>query len=223
MASQGMGSLSNSSREAQVHGLRRTSAPLDSSQHSTEGALLSLAFLGCFAPFGGITSPSSTSCIFLFLFKSRLGSSPIAVTGRGEGTWVLGTSFEDGPLILLASRPFKLVLYFRSIPSSLSSKLVSIQAIINLGEWIAENLSKSASESESSIGFSSTSPSSWRWNWLISALRDKCVEAISSLGAATSWGTRRMGSSTGGRSLRAKNPGLETSMRASLGSPALIA
>ena len=173
----------------------RTLAPLDSSRLSTEGALLSLAFLGCFAPFGGITSPFSTSCTFLFLFKSRLGSSPTAVIGRGgggrlRGTWVLGTFLEADPLFLLASRPFKLVLYFKSMPPSSSFELASTRATINLGEWAAENLSKSASESESSTGLSGTSPSSSRWNWSILTLRDKGVEVISSLGVATSWGTR---------------------------------
>ena len=121
---------------------RHILAPLDSSWLSTEGALLSLTFLGCFVPFEGITSPSSTSCTFLFLFKSGLESSPTAVTGIGEGgrlkgTWVLGTSLEANPLFLLASRPFMLVLYFKSIPPS-SSELVSTQATINLGEWRSE-------------------------------------------------------------------------------------
>ena len=205
-----------------------SSAPLDSSRLSTERALLSLTFLGRFASFGGITSPSSTSYTFLFLFKSRLGSIPTSVIGRGgggrlRGTWVLGTSLEVDPLFLLASKPFKLVLCFKSIPPSSSSELVSTRATINLREWVVENLSKSALEFESSTGLFGTSRSSWRWNWLISASRDKGVEAISSLGAATSWGMHWMGSSTGGSSLRAKNSGLEMSMRANLESPALIA
>ena len=193
-----------------------------------EGAFLSLTFLGCFALFDGITSPSSTSCTFLFFFKSGLGSNPTAVIGRGgggklEGTWVFGTSLEADPLFLLASRPFRLVLYFRSIPPSSSSKLVSTQETINLEEWVAENLSKLASESESSTDLFGTSPSSSRWNWLISALTDKGVEAVSSLRVAISWRTRWMGNSTGRRSLQAKNLGLETSIYARLGSPALIA
>ena len=147
-------------------------------------------FLGCFAPFGGITSPSFTSCTFLFLFNLGLRSSPTMVTRRGGGgrlggTWVLGTSLEADPLFLLARRPFRLVLCFKSIPLS-SSKLVSTRATINLEEWAAENLSKLASEFESSTSLFGTSPSSSRWNWSILASRDKGVEAISSLKEATS-------------------------------------
>ena len=102
VASQGMGAPPNSSRKAYVRGPRRALAPV-SSLISTEGARLSLTFLGCFAPFGGIISPSSPSCAFLFFFKSGQGSSPSTATrggggGRLGGTWVLGTSFEVDPL-----------------------------------------------------------------------------------------------------------------------------
>ena len=156
MASQGKGAPSNSSRRAQVCTPQRTLAPLDFSRLSMEGALLSLTFLGCFSPFRGITSPSSTSCTFLFLLKSRLGSNHTAVIGKGGrgrlgGAWVLGTSLEADPLFLLTSRPFRLVICLKSIPLS-SSELVSTQETINLGEWAAKNLSKSALEFESSIG-----------------------------------------------------------------------
>ena len=114
-----------------MHGPRHASAPV-SSLLSTEGTHLSLTFFSCFAPFGGIISPSSPSCAFLFFFKSGQGSNPSTVTGGGgggrlEGTLVLGNSFEGDPLFRLANKPFKVDLYFKSIPSS-SSELVSTQA-----------------------------------------------------------------------------------------------
>ena len=166
VASQGMGAPSISSQEAQV---RTLLAPLDSSRLSTKGVLLSLAFFGCFASFGGITSPYSTSCTFLFLFKSGLGSSPTTVTGRWEGvrlrgTWVLGKSLKVDSLFMLASRPFRLVLCFKSMLHSSSSELVSTRVTINLGVWAVEKLSKLASESKSSTDLSDTSPLSSRWN-----------------------------------------------------------
>lgn len=132
MASQGMGAPPTPNRGAHMHNPRCASAPV-SSLLSTKGAYLSLTFLGCFAPFGGIISPSSPSYAFLFFFfKSRQGSSPSAVIkggggGRLEGTLVLGNSFEGDPLFRLANKPFKVDLYFKSIPSS-SSELVSTQA-----------------------------------------------------------------------------------------------
>ena len=137
VASQGMGAPPNSSRRTHVRDPRHASA-LISSLLSTEGGRLSLTFLSYFAPFRGIISPSSPSCAFLFFFKSGQGSNPSTVTGGGgggrlEGTWVLGTSFKGDPLFRLANRPFKVDLYFKSIPSS-SSELVSTRATINLKE-----------------------------------------------------------------------------------------
>ena len=64
--------------------------------------------------------------------------------------------------------------------------------------------------------------SSW-WNWSISASRDRREEAVSSFGAATSQGGQWRGNSTSGRSSQARKSGMETSIRASQGSPALIA
>ena len=141
---------------------------------------MSLAFSGCFAPFGGIISPSSTSCTFLYLFEPRLESSPTTVTGRGggrrlRGTWVLGTFLEADPLFLLASRPFRLVLCFKSTPPSSSFELASTQATINIGLRVRELY-------RPFWHFTSSS----RWNWSILTSRDKGVEAVSSLGAATS-------------------------------------
>ena len=67
-----------------MRGPRHISIPV-SSLLSAEGASLSLAFLGCFVPVLGITSPSSASGTFLFFFKSGLGSNSTVVTGGGGG------------------------------------------------------------------------------------------------------------------------------------------
>ena len=57
----------------------------------------------------------------------------------------------------------------------------------------------------------------------MSASREKHEEAVSYLGEATSLGECGRGSSTGGRSLWAKKPSRETSIRWILGFPAFIA
>ena len=223
VASQEMGAPSISSRGDQVRCPRRTTT---SSWLSTNLALLSLsslAFFCCLTPFWGPTSSSSKSSTIFFLLKFGLAYNPRLVGGGGRGgrlarTCTLGTSLEVGPLFLLGIRPFKPDLCFKSMPSSSTSWLISIWATINLGECAAENWSRSASESESSIGLVGTSPSSLKRNWSILASRDEWVESISSLGVATLWRTCWMG----GRSLRAKNLGLETSIRANLGLPTLI-
>ena len=70
------------------------------------------------------------------------------------------------------------------------------------------------------LGFSHSS----KWNFSISSSSDRRDEAISSSGIATT--SERIcgsGSATSGRSSRAKKFGCEMSIRANLGSPALIA
>ena len=224
VTSQEMEAPSNSSRGDQVRCPLRTTA---SSRLSIDLALLSLgslAFFCCLA-YWGSTSPSSKSSTDLFLLRFGLACN-LRSMGRGGGegrlarTCTLGASLKDCPLFLLAIRPFKPDLYFRSMPSSSISWLVSIQVTINLRECAAENRSRSASESDNSDGLVGTSPSSLKRKWSISASRDEWVESISSLGA---WRTRWVGGWTGGKSLRAKNPSLETSIRANLEFPALIA
>ena len=144
----------------------RTSALTGSSLLSVKEARLSLAFLGCFAPFRGTTSLSSTSCTFLFFFKSRQGNSSIKVTGRGQGggrltgTWDLGTSLDNPSLFLIVRRPFSHFLELMFISAS-SSELGSTWAIMSLGEWAVDYLSNSSSESGSwIIGFALSSLSS---------------------------------------------------------------
>ena len=130
-------------------------APTGFSLLSTEEARLSLALFGCFAPFGGTTSPSSTSYTFLFFFTSRQGSTPTVVTGRGGGGEI-GRNLGLGDL--LGRCPF--------VPPSKealqSSPRVDVRLLIFLGttiyasdyeprEWVAECLSNSSSESGSWI------------------------------------------------------------------------
>ena len=134
----------------------------------------------------------------------------------------MGTSFDKDPLFLLAMRSFKPFLGFNAIPSSFF-KVVSTCAITSPGEWAAEDLLSSPSEFETSTGLPSASSSFSKRNWSISASKEKLEEVVSSLEIATSKGEHWKGSSTGGRSLWAKEPGTETSMRANLGSPAFIA
>ena len=86
-----------------------------------------------------------------------------------------------------------------------------------------------------STGFSDSPTSSTKRNWSISSSKDSRKEVVSSSAATgasrgtcckgiTSWGgICWTGSLTGGRSLRAKKVGLDTSMRCILGSPALMA
>ena len=187
--SHGMVAPSSSSWGAQVCYYRHTSVSIGSSLLSTEEACLSLAFLGCFDPFEGTTSPSSTSCTFLFFFKSGQGSGSTVVIGRGGGrlaeTWDLGISLDNPPLFLLVRRPFSPFLGLISISSS-SSELGSIQATMSLREWAAECLSKSSSEFGSwIIGSAHSSLSFSKWNWSISTSSDRCEESVSSLGIAT--------------------------------------
>ena len=164
---------------------------------------------------------------FLFFFcKFGLESMPRG-EGRGGGgrlggSWVFGVSLDDDPLFLSVRISFKPFLGFKAMSSSFS-ELLSTWAIISLGEWAMEDLSNSPLGFESSTGLSCISPSSSRRNWLISASKDKRKEVVSSLRAATSWGERWKGSSMSGRSFRAKKLGTEMSIRASLGSPTLIA
>ena len=149
------------------------------------------------------------------------------------GTWVLGASLEVDPLFLLASRPFKPILYFRSMPSSSSSELFVTWVIINFRGRAAESLSDLVSESKSCTGLFRTLSSLSKWNLSISLSSDEREDAISSSvavawsgtycnGTASSRGFCRIGSTTGGRSSRARKSGLDTSILASRGSPALM-
>ena len=216
---------SSSSWGAQVRYVRCTSAPRESSLLSTEEPLLSLAIFYCFKSFGGTISPSSMSFPFLFfLCKLRSGCKPRGEGkwGRGGlgGSWVFGASLDDDPF-LLATKSLRPLLGFKTISSS-SSQLVSTWTTTSLGEWAAESLSNSASESENSTGLSSAPSSSSSWNWSISASRERHEEVVSSLRTATSHGECWKGSSTGGRSSRAKKPGRETSIRWILGPQHLV-
>ena len=193
MASQGIGAPSTSSQGAQDRWPRHSST---SSRLSTKLAFLSLgslAFFYCLAPFWGPTSPSSKSSTCLFFLKSGLTLSPRSAGscggrgGRLTKTWVLGTSFEVDPLFLLAIKPPRPILYFRSMPfSSSSSELAPTLATVNFGRRATESQSSSVSKSKSSTSLSATLSSSSRWNWSILASRDNCTKAISSLGIATS-------------------------------------
>ena len=240
VASQEMGAFSTSSRRAQERCPQRNSA---SSRLSTNLAFLSLGslvFFYCLAPFWGPTSPSSKSSTILFFLKLGLAFSLRSVGswggggGRLGGTWVLGASFKVNPLFLLANRPFKPILYFRSIPSSSSSKLVVTWATINFGGWAVENLSISVSEFESYTGLSSTPSSSSKQNFSISSSRDKREDAISSSTIAAWGGTCwsgianggvfcRIGNMTGGRLSRARKSSFDTLILANRGSPTLMA
>ena len=147
---------------------RRISTPI-SSLLSTKGGRLSLVFLGYFVPLKGTISPSSASNTFLFFFKSGLGSNPTVVIGGGGGrgrfvgTWMSGMSFKENSLFLLAIRPFRPGLFFRSMFSS-SLELVSSRATINLRWGTVENLLDSVPESESSTGLSGAPSPSSKWN-----------------------------------------------------------
>ena len=178
-----------------------------------EEARLSLAVFCCFW---------RNNLPFLFFF-CKLGSRGKGRGGRGGlgGSKVCGASLDEDPF-LLATRSFRPLLKFKAICSS-SLELVSTQAITSLGEWAAENLSSSTLKFKSSTGLSSTLSSFSKRNWSISASRERREEAVSSLGIATSRGEHWRGNSTDRRSLRAKNPSTETSIRANLGSLTLIA
>ena len=169
--------------------------------------------------FWGTTFPSLTiSFSFIFFFKLGRGEQANCRKGGGASRgWD-----PEVPLFLYAKSSFRPFFLFRVISSS-SSKLLSIQATMSLGEQIMKDLSSSPFEFEISAGSSCASPSSSRRNWSISALRDRCEEVVSSLGVATSWGEWWWGSSTGERSSQARKPSTETSIRVSQGLPALIA
>ena len=234
-----MGVPSSSIWGAQVCCCRHTPA---SSLLSTEVVLLSLRSLivfYCLVPFWGATSPSSNSWPGLFFFKLGLASNPRSVVrgrrgGRIVGVWILGTSFEVPPLFLLDIRPFRLDLFFRSLPS-ISSDLESIRVITDFGKWAEESLSDSVLESESSTGFSSAISSSLKRNWSISSSNDKRKEPISfsttavasggtcCSGIASGWGIWWTGSMVGGRSSRAKKSDFHRSIRFIRGSPTLMA
>ena len=146
----------------------------------------------------------------------------------------MGAPLEVDHLFLLASKPFKLVLYFRFMPSSSSSELFVTWVIISFRGRAAESLSDSVSESKTCTCLSETPSSSSKWNLSISLSRDKQENAISSLaaaawsgtccnGTASTGGFYRIGSTTGGRSSRVRKSGLDMSILASRGSPALMA
>ena len=241
-ASYEMGAPSIFIRGAQVCWSRLT---LASSLLSTDVPLLSLGSLAFFfffwLSFQGATSPFSSSWSGLIFFKFGMACRPKSVRGwggRGGRTTrgcVLGASFELPPLFLLANRPFKLGLFFKSIASSSSSDFGFIRAMTNYSGWMEERLVDSVSESEISTGFSNAPSSSMKRNWFISSSRDSREDAISSSamtiaargtccnGITSGGGIWWMGSLTGGRSSQAKKSGLDTSIRFIRGSPALMA
>ena len=146
------------------------------------------------------------------------------------GIWILGAFLEVDPLFLLANRPLKPILYFKSMPSSSSSKLFVTWATINFRGRAVENLSNSVSEFESCTGLSDIPPP--RRNGISS--RDKREDAISFSaaaawsgtyynGTASSGGFCQIGSTTGGRLSRPRKFSLDTSILASRGSPTLMA
>ena len=125
-------------------------------------------------PFPRSLFPSSSSFASLGREVGRGGKSKIR---RKLSFWdILGWS-----LLSLSHQVPKTSPWIQAIFIS-SSELVSTWVTMSLGDWAIENLSKSISEFQSSTGLFGTSPSSSRWNWSISALRDRCVEAVSSLG-----------------------------------------
>ena len=211
---------SNSNRGFQV-GWRTLAECLASLLSTVEAGPLFLAIFCCLGSFWGTTSPSSTiSFSFIFFFKLGRGEQANCRKRRGGGA---GRGWDpEVPLFLYAKSSFRPFFLFRVISSS-SSKLLSIQATMSLGEQIMKDLSSSPFEFDISAGSSCASPSSSRRNWSISALRDRCEEVVSSLGVTTSRGEWWWGSSTGERSSQARKPGTETSIQASQGLPALIA
>ena len=150
------------------------------------------------------------------------------------GTWVLGAFLEVDPLFLLANRPFKPIICFKSMPSSSSSKLFVTWATTNFKEQVIKSLLDSISESVSYTGLSDTPSSLSKRNFSISSSRDKRKDAISS-SAAAAWGGTccsgttnkggfcQIGSTTGGRLSRARKSGFDTSILASWGLPVLMA
>ena len=142
-ASHEIGTPSNSIRGAQVCWGRSTST---SSLLSTDVPLLSmesLAIFCCLLSFRGAISPSSSSWFALIFFKFGMACRPRSVGGGGEGrttgSYILETTFEVPPLFLLANKPFKPSLFFRSIASSSSSDSKSIWAMTNSFGWMEES------------------------------------------------------------------------------------
>ena len=167
---------------------------------------------------GNLTLLDLSLSFLFFLCKFGLGSRPSREGGRGGGrlggSWVFRVSLDDDPLLLPGRRSFSLFLRFKAISSSSSELLSSNETL---------EYESSPSKYESSTGLSYASPSFLRQNWSISASRDRCKEAISSLRAATLREKWWKGNSMGGRSSQAKKLDTETSIRASLGSPVLMA
>ena len=236
-ASYGMAAPSKSSRGAQVHWGRHTSA---SSLLSTELPLLSLGSLVifyCLFFFRGTNSPSFNSWSGFLFFRLGIANRPRSVGGGGGGITrgcVLGVSFELPPLFQLASRPFRPGCFFWSIYSSSSSDFESTRVMINCWGWIEDRLIDSVSESEISTGFLDGPTSSPKRNWSISSSKDSREDAISSFaitsaskgtyckGIMSRGGICWTGSLTGGRSSQAKKSSLDTLIWFIRGSPALM-
>ena len=153
--------------------------------------------------------------------------------GRMTGSCVLGAFFELPPLFLLANRPFKSGLFFRSISFSSSLDSKSIQAMTNYFGWMEESLVDSVLESKISIGFSVPRlprseinlfpPLGIAENVIFSSAAIVASKGTCCNGITSGWGIWWIGSLTGGRSSQAKKFGLDTSIRFIRGSPTLIA
>ena len=194
----------------------------------SRGSLATFCYL---VPFWGLTSPSLRSWTDIFFFRSGMAFSPRSMGigrkggGRVRGTLDLGTSCEVVPLFLQAIRFLRLLFsQFNVIASSSSLEVLSRWTTIRAGKWTLKCLSASSLAFEMlTMGASWISPS-LKWNLSISSSSDRWEKETSFLYSVTASGkTYWSGNITGGRSLRAKNPDLETSMRFNLGSPALIA
>ena len=240
-ALQGMGTPSTSNRGLHVRCVTCSSALFCFSWLSTNWDLLSRASwitVCCFVPFWGLTLPYLSISNGIFFFKSGLGFKlrSVGICGGERGTWDSGVAFDVDYLPLAAMSSFKLLLpLFNTILSSSSSEELSGGAITRIGVWTPEFLSDSPSAFEMLIRGALGLFSSLKWNLSISSSNDKRDEAISSSsiatasgricrsGSATSGRFYGTGSTTRGKSLWAKNPGLETSIRANLEFPTLIA
>ena len=192
----------------------------------------------CFVPFWRPTSLSSSVLTGLLFFRSGLGFRPrlVGICGGGGGaTRDLGVVFDVDFSPLAAMRSLKLLLpLFNAIFSSSTSESFGLTSI-KYGLWIPELLFDSPSMSEIQIRGALEIFSSLKWNLSISSSSDRrdeenpstSITATSGVacgsGSATGRGFCRTGCGTGGRSLQAKNPGLETSIRANLEFMAVIA
>ena len=155
--------------------------------------------------------------------------------GRLEGSWDLGGAFEVDPLPLVAMSSLRLLLpLFKAMSSSPSSEELSGQAITKTEMRTSKFLFDSPTASKRLIKGAFGLISS-KQNSSISSSNERQDEVISSLGNAST-STRfcgggyvasgricGIGKATEGRSLRAKNPSLEASIRANLELLALIA